>query len=105
MPLFRFYFILFFGFVFFFFFWAGGSTAPFGANRCDNPPNHPWGGYSFPEPDALQRERTDTVLDVVNVPNVKPGKYDPHILQPCPIMTLFRATQGRADGANNKALR
>ncbi len=43
--------------------------------RCDNPPNHPWGRTAFPIPEHAAGYHDDTVLDVVKVPNVKPGKY------------------------------
>ena len=34
---------------------------------------HPWGRYAFPKPTDLPL--SDSVLDVVKVPMVKPGKY------------------------------
>ena len=34
---------------------------------------HPWGRYAFPKPTELAL--SDSVLDVVKVPMVKPGKY------------------------------
>lgn len=45
-------------------------------SRCDNPPIHPWGRSSFPEPcDPACMSQKPAVLDVVKVPNVPPGKY------------------------------
>jgi len=49
------------------------ETAGSDCSRCDNPPRHPWGRSAFPPP--IQGRLSDTVLDVVKVPMVKPGKY------------------------------
>ena len=45
-------------------------------SRCDNPPRHPWGHSGFPPPcDEECLRQQPSVLDVVRVPHVKPGKY------------------------------
>ena len=53
------------------------ETAGSDCSRCDNPPIHPWGRSSFPQPcdDACLAE-SPSVLDHVIVPEtIKPGKY------------------------------
>jgi hypothetical protein len=52
------------------------ETAGSDCSRCDNPPNHPWGRYSFPPPcnEECMRLRP-AVLDVVQVPQLPAGKY------------------------------
>jgi len=52
------------------------ETAGSDCSRCDNPPIHPWGRSGFPLPcnEACMREQP-SVLDVVRVPKVKPGRY------------------------------
>lgn len=52
------------------------ETAGSDCSRCDNPPMYPWGHTSFPNPcgpDCMRQTRS--VLDVVKVPEVKPGRY------------------------------
>jgi hypothetical protein len=52
------------------------ETAGSDCSRCDNPPIHPWGRSSFPrpcDPDCIHQ--SPSVLDVIKVPKVKPGKY------------------------------
>ena len=45
-------------------------------SRCDNPPRHSWGGYSFPPPCGEDCMRLNPgVLDEVIVPRLPPGKY------------------------------
>ena len=47
-------------------------------SRCDNPPRHSWGRYSFPPPPGCDAScvRTAGVLDEVVVPAELPaGKY------------------------------
>ena len=51
------------------------ETAGSDCSRCDNPPRHPWGNTAFPIPANSAGYHDETVLDVVRVPNVKPGKY------------------------------
>jgi len=52
------------------------ETAGSDCSRCDNPPRHPWGGTSFPNPlDDASMALRPAVLDVVKVPKVAPGKY------------------------------
>ena len=52
------------------------ETAGSDCSRCDNPPIHPWGGSSFPQPcDAACLAQAPSVLDYVRVPKVKPGRY------------------------------
>ena len=52
------------------------GPSPQDCSRCDNPPSHPWGARAFPEPcDGECLRQSPSVLDVVKVPYVKPGKY------------------------------
>jgi hypothetical protein len=53
------------------------ETAGSDCSRCDNGQPHPWGRSTFPEPcdNDCMRQTRSTVLDVVKVPKVKPGKY------------------------------
>jgi len=45
-------------------------------SRCDNPPIHPWGTSSFPQPcDDHCVGQKPAVLDVIKVPKLTPGKY------------------------------
>jgi len=53
------------------------ETAGSDCSRCDNGQSHPWGRSPFPEPcdSECMKQTRDTVLDVVKVPKIKPGKY------------------------------
>lgn len=46
-------------------------------SRCDNPPRHPWGSYSFPPPCSEEcMKLSPGVLDEVIIPTgLEPGKY------------------------------
>ena len=53
------------------------ETAGSDCSRCDNPPRHSWGSYSFPPPcgeDCMSLN--PGIVDQVRVPaDLKPGKY------------------------------
>lgn len=53
------------------------ETAGSDCSRCDNPPRHSWGHYSFPPPcDEACMRLNPGVLDEVRIPaHFKPGKY------------------------------
>ena len=52
------------------------ETAGSDCSRCDNPPRHSWGHYSFPPPCADCMRLNPGVLDEVKIPSdLKPGKY------------------------------
>ena len=45
-------------------------------SRCDNPPMHPWGQSSFPQPASPEvMHLRPGVRDLVRVPKLAPGKY------------------------------
>ena len=53
------------------------ETAGSDCSRCDNPPLHPWGQYTFSPPcDEACLSQRPAVLDEVLIPaTLKPGKY------------------------------